>query len=58
MRDAAAAARGRSMCTFNYRFMPAVRLAKDLIADGRLGTIYHVRVQFSSARPWGVRMTR
>jgi predicted dehydrogenase len=46
MRDAAAAARGRSMCTFNYRFMPAVRLAKDLIADGRLGTIYHVRVQY------------
>ena len=23
------------MCTFNYRFMPAVRLAKDLIAEGK-----------------------
>ncbi len=34
MRDAAAAAVGKSMCTFNYRFMPAVRLAKDLITDG------------------------
>ena len=51
MRDAAAAASGKSMCTFNYRFMPAVRLAKDLIAEGRLGTIYHVRVQY--LQMWG-----
>jgi predicted dehydrogenase len=29
MRDAAAAATGKSMCTFNYRFFPSVRLAKD-----------------------------
>jgi predicted dehydrogenase len=46
MRDAAAAAPGKAMCTFNYRFMPAVRLAKDLIGEGRLGTIYHMRVQY------------
>ena len=46
MRDAAAAATGKAMCTFNYRFMPAVRLAKDLIGEGRLGTIYHMRVQY------------
>jgi predicted dehydrogenase len=46
MRDAAAAAAGKSMCTFNYRFMPAVRMAKDLIADGKLGTIYHIRVHY------------
>ena len=46
MRDAAAAATGKSMCTFNYRFMPAVRLAKDLIADGRIGTIYHIRIHY------------
>jgi len=46
MRDAAAAARGRAMCTFNYRFFPAVRLAKDLIASGKLGTIYHIRIQY------------
>ena len=46
MRDAAAAASGKAMCTFNYRFMPAVRLAKDLIAEGRLGTLYHMRVQY------------
>ena len=46
MRDAAAAATGKSMCTFNYRFMPAVRLAKDLIAAGRIGTIYHIRIHY------------
>ena len=34
---------GKAMCTFNYRFMPAVRLAKDLIAEGRIGTVYHIR---------------
>ena len=37
---------GKSMCTFNYRFMPAVRLAKDLITDGRIGTIYHIRIHY------------
>jgi predicted dehydrogenase len=46
MRDAAAAAAGKSMCTFNYRFMPAVRLAKDLIAAGRIGTIYQIRIHY------------
>ena len=46
MRDAAAAAAGKSMCTFNYRFMPAVRFAKDLIAAGRIGTIYHIRIHY------------
>ncbi len=46
MRDAAAAASGKAMCTFNYRFMPAVRLAKDLIAEGRIGAVYHVRAHY------------
>ncbi len=46
MRDAAAAAAGKSMCTFNYRFMPAVRLAKDLISEGRIGTVYQIRVHY------------
>jgi predicted dehydrogenase len=46
MRDAAAKAAGKSMCTFNYRFMPAVRFAKDLIAAGQLGTIYHIRIHY------------
>lgn len=28
---------------FNYRFAPAIRLAKKLIDEGKLGTIYHFR---------------
>jgi predicted dehydrogenase len=46
MRDAARSARGKAMCVFNYRFMPAVRFAKDLIDAGRLGTLYHIRVNY------------
>ena len=46
MRDAAAKARGKSMCTFNYRFFPAVQLAKDLIESGRVGRIYHIRIHY------------
>ncbi|HEY3281148.1 MAG TPA: Gfo/Idh/MocA family oxidoreductase [Armatimonadota bacterium] len=33
-------------CAFNTRFVPAVRLAKNFIDEGRLGTIYHVRARF------------
>ncbi len=46
MRDAAASATGMAMCTFNYRFMPAVRMAKDLIDAGKIGNIYQVRVNY------------
>jgi predicted dehydrogenase len=46
MRDAAQKASGKSMCTFNYRFMPAVGLAKEMIDSGQLGTIYHVRANY------------
>ena len=46
MRDAAAGARGKSMCTFNYRFMPAVGMAKSLIDEGKLGTIYQMRTGY------------
>ncbi|MBW7462478.1 Gfo/Idh/MocA family oxidoreductase, partial [Paenibacillus sepulcri] len=31
---------------FNYRFAPAVQLAKKLIAEGRIGKIYHFRGMF------------
>jgi predicted dehydrogenase len=31
------------MVAFNYRFVPALRLAYDLIKAGRLGEIYHFR---------------
>ena len=43
----AAEARGvRSMVGFNYRRVPAIALARQLVADGRLGTIRHVRAQY------------
>ena len=43
----AAEARGvRSMVAFNYRRVPAVALARQLVAEGRLGTIRHVRAQY------------
>jgi predicted dehydrogenase len=42
-----AAERGiRSMVGFNYRRVPAIVLARKLIADGRVGTIRHVRAQY------------
>ena len=31
---------------FNYRFVPAVRLARDLIRQGVLGRIYHFRAMY------------
>lgn len=33
-------------CGFNYRFVPAVRLAKKLVEEGALGQIYHFRAQY------------
>ena len=36
----------KHMVGFNYRFAPAVQLAKKLIAEGRIGQIYHFRGQF------------
>jgi predicted dehydrogenase len=43
----AAAARGvRSMVGFNYRRVPALALARRLVADGRIGEIRHVRAQY------------
>ncbi|WP_199620886.1 Gfo/Idh/MocA family protein [Paenibacillus alkalitolerans] len=36
----------KHMVGFNYRFAPAVQLAKKLIDEGRLGTIYHFRAWF------------
>jgi predicted dehydrogenase len=36
----------KHMVIFNYRYAPAVQLARRLIADGRIGRIYHFRAQF------------
>ena len=36
----------KGMVGFNYRFVPAVRKARDLIASGALGEIYHFRAMY------------
>ena len=49
MTTAAAAARAhgvQSMVGFNYRRVPALALAKELIAEGRVGTVRHVRAAY------------
>jgi predicted dehydrogenase len=42
----AAAAGARSMVGFNYRRVPALALARQLIADGRLGAVRQVRAAY------------
>ena len=44
--QAAARAGVRHMCAFNYRFVPAVRLARNMIEAGELGDIYHFRGRY------------
>lgn len=46
MLKAAEEAGVKHMVGFNYRFAPAVMLAKKLIEEGRLGKIYHFRAWF------------
>jgi predicted dehydrogenase len=49
MADAAAAAQERgvlSMVGFNYRRVPAIALARELVASGRVGDVRHVRAQY------------
>lgn len=46
MRDAARTAGVAQACGFNYRFVPAVRLAHQLITSGRLGRLRHARAVY------------
>jgi predicted dehydrogenase len=39
------------MCGFNYRFLPAVRVARELVHSGALGQIRHFRVRY--LQDWG-----
>jgi predicted dehydrogenase len=43
---AAQASTGTAMVGFTYRRVPAVQLARTLVADGRIGTVRHVRAQY------------
>jgi predicted dehydrogenase len=47
--EAAARAGVVHMCGFNYRFMPAVRLARELLDNGDLGEPIHFRGRFLSS---------
>ncbi|GAA2848957.1 oxidoreductase [Actinoplanes cyaneus] len=44
--SAAQASGVRAMCGFNYRRVPAVALMRQMIADGKIGTIRHVRASY------------
>lgn len=46
MRDAVVKAGIKHMVNFNYRLVPAVRLAKMLIENGEIGEIYHFRAHY------------
>jgi len=46
MLDAVAKAGVKHMVAFNYRFVPAVRQARNLIESGALGRIYHFRAVY------------
>lgn len=43
MRDAARKAKGKTFVWYNYRRVPAVALAQQLVAAGKIGRVYHVR---------------
>ncbi|HEV8636453.1 MAG TPA: Gfo/Idh/MocA family oxidoreductase [Chloroflexota bacterium] len=46
MRDAAVRAGVKHMTAFNYRFAPAVRLAREIVEQGLLGRVHHLRVSY------------
>jgi len=46
MRDAAATSLRPAVCGFNYRFVPAIRLAREIIASGGIGEVRHFRAAY------------
>lgn len=43
---AAKAASGKSMVGFNYRLVPAISFAEQLVAKGKIGKIFHIRARY------------
>ncbi len=41
----------KHMCAFNYRFVPAVRLAREMVEAGELGEVRHFRARY--LQDWG-----
>lgn len=52
MLDAVQAARVKHMIAFNYRFVPALAFARELIQSGKLGRIHHFRASY--LQDWGL----
>jgi len=46
MLEAAEEANVKHLCNYNYRMVPAIILAKNLITSGKLGKIYHFRAKY------------
>lgn len=46
MLEAAEKAGVKHLVGYNYRFLPAIRLARELIDDGRIGRVYHFRAVY------------
>ena len=42
----------RHLCGFNYRFVPAVRLARELLEAGELGEVVHFRARYLQSWGW------
>jgi predicted dehydrogenase len=42
----------KHMCGFNYRFVPAVRLARELLDAGELGEVVHFRARYLQSWGW------
>ena len=42
----------RHLCGFNYRFVPAVRLARELLEAGELGEVVHFRARYLQSWAW------
>jgi predicted dehydrogenase len=42
----------RHLCGFNYRFVPAVRLARELLESGELGDVVHFRGRYLQSWAW------
>ncbi len=51
MWDAAEKAGVKHLCCYNYRFVPAVQLARNMLRVGALGEVYQARFRYSQSWP-------